>query len=223
MKEDFKTDIDQVGLIIEHFTNANHQQQLNDLIELAKHQYSFESFEQNLIPGRYSQSHLDIINTINNILSSFTSSPLSACYNLLRHFVLSKMDFLQQGSAQEPALLRDIQTVLSDEDKEKVNDLWNQLIVIAQEAKATPAVIDRALLIKLLKGQFRLSGLAYLNRHIETLANEANLSVSTIKTDIANVNLPRLSLIDSAKKKLESSNFLLLKGSAGTGKSRRFK
>lgn len=220
-KQDFRQGIDRVGAVTGTISDA-WKRVFETVCEWARTSATTQAFMDRFASeGSASRQHRSVIIAIREILNSESEIGIEdvEIHNLLRHFVLLRFDLLHEGSADEAHAVANLQSCLSSEEANRAHDLWCRLRLIAREAAGRAAEFDRPTMLGCLTGSFRFAGAPSLRRDLETIAEEARLSLADIGADIGGYQVARHKLLGEAEERLSDRLFLEITGLPGTGKS----
>lgn len=220
-KPEFRTALDQVGLITGSITDAS-KRAVEAVCSWAKSQDTPETFLAKFSPGVSNDEHRKFHEAVReNLKDSIPATQQidAEVHRLLRHFVLMEFDLLHDGARDESNAVSFLRYCLHPSDAARSGDLWSRLRVIAREAAGQGAVYSRTNLIPRLHGSFRLAGPLSLRKSLDLLSQEAQLSLRDIAIDVMGSVIPRTKVIAETKDKLKLHSFVQIIGLPGTGKS----
>jgi len=220
-KEDFKEGVDRYGAAVGTISEASYRK-LQDICEWARDSADAVSFTSRFSSnGNASQAHKTILAAINDILGEHLGEEISneRRHNLLRHFVITKFDFLHEGATSPNEAIERIRCVLSPNESARASDLWSQLVVFAHDGSGRSATFKRDTLIVKLAGRFRFTGSSFLQTDLNLMKQHARHCVDDITPVIDGFHINRDSLIGDVEALLDKHRFIQIKGLPGSGKS----
>jgi hypothetical protein len=219
-RPDFREDRDRVGAIVGTIADGP-RRALIEVCEWARQSTDAETFLARFkVKGVAGPERRAVLKAFQKIMSETTNGVAdSDAFRLLRHFVLIHLDLLHEGAADEATAIERLRLRLHDSDVHRAGDLWTRLLTIARAGAGRSAEFSRASLVRDLHGAFRLAGAPSLAATLERIDEEAKLSLATIPSDIAGIEIERSTLDDAITAALEKRRFVQLIGLPGTGKS----
>jgi len=141
-------------------------------------------------------------------------------WDFLIHFVLLRLDLLHDGPSQTLSLAYTrIESSLNPKDHDRMEDLWNALIGIADHAKAAGGSLDRPRLVEQLIGRFRLTSLPRFEPDLARIVQTSRHALQDIRNDICGFHLARAEITQQASEQTTTGGFVEIIGEPGIGKS----
>lgn len=217
---DFTHGLDRVGAVVGEIADAS-KRTFETLCEWARAESSSVDFSKKLRTDGAAGDKLIHFEAVRTILSEYISPEEldTAAYQLLRHFVLIRLDLLTEGSTTEASTVSLLKSALTPSDRMRADDLWRRLLALVRISQGRAAAFDRTTLVASLNGAFFLSGGPNLSKALKAIEQETRLAVAEIVNSISGLNVPRDGHVKAVIEATKTPGFVQIAGMPGAGKS----
>lgn len=149
-----------------------------------------------------------------------TSVSHEELWQFLKCFYLIGYDFTNDGSVTEAGLISLINLAIDKTDKSTAKQVWNDILVSITERNpnAGSYTIDGIRKLPFYR-YFNFKRVEPLHKLIKKLEDESQLVFGPLKNEIGGIHLDRLEIRQSVLDAVKQSQFVVITGEAGVGKS----
>jgi hypothetical protein len=170
-------------------------------------------------PNFASQGQRGFVTAVRSITTELIGTRVDdQLWRFLQHFVLLRFDIRAEGAEDDLVAVDRLRSIIQD-DPDRATELWTELLVLARDMAGTAASFDRASLLARLSPRFSLAAAPRFRRDLLKLAEEAEHSLSHIRTTVGGYTLSRQALLAEAREKGTTHRLLHIVGEPGNGKS----
>jgi hypothetical protein len=170
-------------------------------------------------PNFASQGQRGFVTAVRSITTELIGTRVDdQLWRFLQHFVLLRFDIRAEGAEDDLVAVDRLRSIIQD-DPDRATELWTELLVLARDMAGTAASFDRASLLARLSPRFSLAAAPRFRRDLLKLAEEAEHSLSHIRTTVGGYTLTRQALLAEAREKGTTHRLLHIVGEPGNGKS----
>lgn len=216
----FQVSLDRVGVIVGEISDAA-KRSFETLCEWSRADSSSEQFVRKLQTDGVAGDKLSQFESVREILSSkvIPDELDTATHQLLRHFVLIRLDLLTEGSPTEAQTVAGLANILAPVDRPRADDLWRRLLALVRVSQGRAAGYDRKTLVARLNGAFRLAGAPSAQGALQAIQQESRLAAAEITNSISGLSVPRDARVQAVVEAAKSPGFVQIGGMPGVGKS----
>lgn len=219
-KPDFRDNVDRYGAATGTISSKR-LRELRRVCNAARNSLTPETFlARGQEGGNEGKSFQGIVNDFREILTS-TGVEVGDhdLHRLLKHFVLVQFDFLAEEAAHPFHATERLRGILPEGDALHAAGLWQHLVGIARDGAAIAAEYDRARVLALVAGNYRLLPAPSTRADLQLLAQFSTQGIDSVVADIGGVHLARTGLAEQVQQRLEKHHYVQIQGLPGTGKS----
>jgi hypothetical protein len=206
-------------VIIKSGLNSSERNHIKTLLNLAKSKASEIDFldEVKLIVAKTER-----LKIFRNILDEINKSPISdkTLWEFLKCLEVLEYDFLNPGSVDESNFLNLIKLTRRIDNSPNEKEIWDSILAYVSKLNKDAGTLTlQSVQKEQIYSYFDIKKLTPFYKSLEKLRSDSSIILKPFKNTIGGYHLNRSDLIESIIESIGSSQFTIITGKPGTGKS----